>query len=141
LHTPKTSAIRYGLRRIVAAGASAATLAMFGLAAAASPATAATSHTADYRAACPAAPVGYSSCNALVRTDIKPQLAHKAADGAVQPSATVSGYGPTQLQSAYNLASAAAANGTGETVAVVDAFDDPNAASDLAVYRSQYGLR
>ncbi|QMU73756.1 putative Ig domain-containing protein [Streptacidiphilus sp. P02-A3a] len=113
---------------------------MFGLAASAVPATAATSHTTDYRQACPAAPVGYSSCNALIRTDVTPQLAHKASDGAVQPSATVSGYGPTQLQSAYNLASAAAADGTGQTVAVVDAFDDPNAASDLAVYRSQYGL-
>jgi len=139
LHTPNSSGLRYGLRRFVAAAASAATLAMFGLAAAASPATAATTHT-DYRQACPAAPVGYSSCNALVRTDVTPQLAHTAANGAVQPSATVSGYGPTQLQSAYNLASAAAADGGGQTVAVVDAFDDPNAASDLAVYRSQYGL-
>ena len=139
MHTPNSSGLRYGLRRFVAAAASAATLAMFGLAAAASPATAATTHT-DYRQACPAAPVGYSSCNALIRTDVTPQLAHTAANGAVQPSATVSGYGPTQLQSAYNLASAAAANGGGQTVAVVDAFDDPNAASDLAVYRSQYGL-
>ena len=25
-------------------------------------------------------------------------------------------------------------------MAIVDAFDDPNAESDLAVYRSQYGL-
>src|SRR5207248_9545163 len=31
-------------------------------------------------------------------------------------------------------------SGTGKTVAIVDAFDDPNAESDLAVYRSQYGL-
>ncbi|HEX3647510.1 MAG TPA: putative Ig domain-containing protein, partial [Pseudonocardiaceae bacterium] len=30
--------------------------------------------------------------------------------------------------------------GSGQTVAIVDAFDDPNAASDLATYRSSWGL-
>src|SRR4029077_6571367 len=30
--------------------------------------------------------------------------------------------------------------GVGQKVAIVDAFDDPNAESDLAVYRSQFGL-
>ena len=30
--------------------------------------------------------------------------------------------------------------GSGQTVAIVDAFDDPNAESDLATYRSHYGL-
>jgi subtilase family serine protease len=30
--------------------------------------------------------------------------------------------------------------GTGQTVAIVDAYDDPNAAADLTVYRSAYGL-
>jgi subtilase family serine protease len=48
------------------------------------------------------------------------------------------GYGPSDLQSAYKLPSSAA--GKGATVAVVDAFDDPNAASDLAAYRSAWGL-
>jgi subtilase family serine protease len=50
------------------------------------------------------------------------------------------GYGPSQLQSAYNLTSASAANGTGRTIAIVDAFDDPTAAADLATYRSSAGL-
>jgi len=54
------------------------------------------------------------------------------------PSGAPSGYGPTDLQSAYSLPSST--NGAGQTVAIVDAYDDPNAASDLAVYRSQYGL-
>ena len=36
--------------------------------------------------------------------------------------------------------SATASGGTGATVAVIGAYDDPNAASDLAVYRAQYGL-
>ena len=50
------------------------------------------------------------------------------------------GYGPTELQQAYNLTTASADNGRGETVAVVDAYDDPDAASDLAVYRAEWGL-
>jgi subtilase family serine protease len=59
----------------------------------------------------------------------------KAADAAAP-----SGYGPTDLQSAYGLTSAAASNGSGETIAIVDAYDDPNAEADLATYRSYYGL-
>lgn len=50
-----------------------------------------------------------------------------------------SGYYPGDLQSAYGLGAAAAAVGAGPsapTVAVVDAYDDPNAASDLAAYRA-----
>lgn len=52
-------------------------------------------------------------------------------------AATPSGYGPPQLQSAYKLNTS---GGAGRTVAIVDAYNDPNAESDLAVYRSQYGL-
>lgn len=47
-------------------------------------------------------------------------------------------YGPAQLQGAYSLPSATA--GSGETVAIVDAYNEPHLASDLAVYRSHYGL-
>ncbi|MDQ1750655.1 MAG: hypothetical protein QOE71_1711, partial [Pseudonocardiales bacterium] len=57
---------------------------------------------------------------------------------AVTPNATPSGYGPSSLQSAYALPSATA--GSGQTVAIVDAYDDPSAESDLAAYRTQYGL-
>jgi subtilase family serine protease len=49
-------------------------------------------------------------------------------------------YGPADLENAYNLTSASASAGSKATVALVDAYDDPNAASDLAVYRSYYGL-
>ena len=68
----------------------------------------------------------------LLRTNVK---AHK---GRFSGDTTPSGYGPSDLQSAYNLPSATA--GSGETVAVVDAYDDPNAEADLQVYRAQYGL-
>jgi subtilase family serine protease len=57
----------------------------------------------------------------------------------VQPAAaTPSGLFPANLQSAYKLPSATA--GAGRTIAIVDAFDDPAAESDLGVYRSQFGL-
>ncbi|HEX6467890.1 MAG TPA: S53 family peptidase [Streptosporangiaceae bacterium] len=79
---------------------------------------------------CPAAP-GAAACHAVVRTDITPLKGG-------QPNATPSGYGPADLQSAYKLPSSSA--GSGQTIAIVDAYDDPTAESDLAVYRSQYGL-
>ncbi|MFJ2841720.1 peptidase S8 [Streptomyces griseofuscus] len=52
-------------------------------------------------------------------------------------TAAPSGYGPADLQSAYKLP---ADGGAGQTVAVIDAYDDPRAESDLATYRKQYGL-
>jgi subtilase family serine protease len=49
-------------------------------------------------------------------------------------------YAPLSLQGAYNLGSAAATSGGGQTVAIVAAYDNPNAESDLATYRGQWGL-
>src|SRR5207249_5994853 len=60
------------------------------------------------------------------------------AHGRVFNSPTPSGYGPADLQDAYKLPSGT--NGKGMTVALVDAYDDPNAEADLAVYRSTFGL-
>ncbi|MFE9424939.1 putative Ig domain-containing protein [Kitasatospora sp. NPDC006697] len=73
---------------------------------------------------------GQMACLALVRTDL-------VQPHALSPNATPSGFGPSDLQSAYNLPSN---GGAGQTVAIVDAQDDPNAESDLAAYRSQFGL-
>ena len=78
-----------------------------------------------------------------------PRVAHCLADvvtnaaGAPLASAATlpPGYGPADLQNAYNLASAVAAgSGSGKTVAIVDAYHDPNAEADLGVYRQTYGL-
>jgi subtilase family serine protease len=44
---------------------------------------------------------------------------------------------PADVRAAYNLTSASSG---GKTVAIVDAYGYPKAESDLAVYRSQYGL-
>jgi hypothetical protein len=52
-------------------------------------------------------------------------------------AAAVSGLSPANLHSAYALPST---GGSGLTVAVVDAYNDPNAESDLATYRSNFGL-
>ncbi|MCQ4042031.1 hypothetical protein [Streptantibioticus rubrisoli] len=88
--------------------------------------------TAHVRHLCDqAAKPGQMACFAEARTDIVQHMSVSAA-------ATPSGYGPSDLQSAYNLPSATA--GSGQTVAIVDAQDDPSAESDLATYRSQYGL-
>jgi subtilase family serine protease len=48
------------------------------------------------------------------------------------------GFGPADLQGAYRLPSGSA--GDGQTVAIVDAFDNPRAEADLAVYRAKFGL-
>ncbi|MEV5530538.1 putative Ig domain-containing protein [Streptomyces prunicolor] len=83
---------------------------------------------------CAAAAPGSASCFAQRRTDIKQQLAAAVhADAA----AAVSGLSPANLHSAYALPST---GGSGLTVAVVDAYNDPNAESDLATYRSNFGL-
>jgi subtilase family serine protease len=63
-------------------------------------------------------------CESLARTDVA--------------SGTPSGYGPSDLQSAYNLPSTT--RGSGQIVAVIDAFDDPNVEADLFIYRNTFKL-
>lgn len=50
------------------------------------------------------------------------------------------GYGPVDLQAAYGLTGASGTTGTGQIVAIVDAYDDPRAEGDLAAYRSTFAL-
>ncbi len=50
----------------------------------------------------------------------------------------MAGWGPSDLQAAYDLPSSS--KGSGQVVAIVDAYDNPNVASDLAEYRSHFGL-
>ncbi|WP_030668826.1 putative Ig domain-containing protein [Streptomyces cellulosae] len=80
---------------------------------------------------CATAEPGHASCFAQRRTDIEQRLATALA------AAAPSGLSPANLHSAYKLPST---GGSGLTVAVVDAYNDPNAEADLATYRSQYGL-
>jgi subtilase family serine protease len=77
---------------------------------------------------CATARAGYAACLARVVTD---------SHGKPKATGAPSGYGPADIRSAYNLGSAASG---GKTVAIVDAYNDPTAAADLATYRTQYGL-
>jgi subtilase family serine protease len=78
---------------------------------------------------CGAVADGIARCHARVVTD---------AGGAPAATATPNGFGPADLQAAYALPSASA--GAGQVIGIVDAYDHPNAAADLATYRSTYGL-
>lgn len=61
------------------------------------------------------------------------------------PRATPSvpaGFGPADLWSAYSLPAGQGTSWTwnGQTIAIVDAYDNPSAEADLGVYRAQFGL-
>ena len=77
---------------------------------------------------CTAVAAGEARCHSWIRVD-----------SGGQPLATSgpTGYNPADLQAAYALN---LSGGSGQTIAIVDAYDDPSAESDLAVYRSHFGL-
>jgi subtilase family serine protease len=77
------------------------------------------------------------ACDLLLRTNVRHFL-----QSALHPNAAPvgDGFGPSTLQAAYKLTADSSADGSGETVAVVDAFNDPDAAANLATYRSAWGL-
>jgi subtilase family serine protease len=95
------------------------------------PAPPAGASTATQVSVCKRAPHGRVGCFAI-------RLARYTSSGRIRHATTPVGYGPTDLQSAYALPAAPA--GARETVAIVDAYDDPQAEHDLATYRSQFGL-
>jgi subtilase family serine protease len=67
---------------------------------------------------------GTAQCEVLIQTS------------SISPDWT--GWGPSDLQAAYDLPSSS--RGFGQIVAIVDAYDNPVVASDLATYRSNFGL-
>src|SRR5262249_43909563 len=79
---------------------------------------------------CPntATQAGFASCHA-----------HIVLDETGQPFATTgpAGYSPTDLRTAYSVTGTGS---SGTIIAIVDAFGYPNAESDLAIYRAQFGL-
>jgi subtilisin-like proprotein convertase family protein len=70
--------------------------------------------------------------------------------GAVQPQAgpAPAGLSPAQVRQAYGInqiafqgtSGSVAGDGSGTTIAIVDAYDDPSIANDLSVFDSQYAL-
>ncbi len=131
--------------------AAVAALATYAVATAAVASAAGMGASADSAPVCPGpAALGVARCSAiqLLHPLLNWQGVHAASPGR-QPghkpgggTTTPAGYYPQDLWSAYGLGSTSTppSGGTGRTVAVVDAYNDPHAASDLAVYRSQMGL-
>jgi subtilase family serine protease len=72
---------------------------------------------------------GSGSCNAIRRLDIVPAL-------NLVPD-LIAGYQPKDLWGAYGVPWQ---KGAGQTIGIVVAMNNPNAAADLAVYRSTTGL-
>lgn len=88
-------------------------------------------------AACPPAVAHRASCYAVVDPP-----AAKLADLSIIASPATggpegSGLGASELRSAYAIGST---GGSSDTVAIVDAYNDPNAESDLVEYRRVNGL-
>jgi subtilase family serine protease len=79
---------------------------------------------------CSAPVSGAAACDAIRHDRL-------TAAGRVIPNASPAGYHPADLQSAYALPSAT--SGGGQVVAIVDAYDDPYALSDVNTYRAQFG--
>jgi PKD domain len=95
-------------------------------------------------ACAPAAP-GHASCFALVRKRVasKPPATAGAAEpfvvaGGAATAGPAGGLTPEDLASAY--AYSPSAGGSGQTVAIVDAYRDPGIASDLGEFDAHYGL-
>jgi subtilase family serine protease len=71
---------------------------------------------------------GFAHCNLRLMAE---------ADGTPHATSGPTGYGPADLRAAYALDTS---KGAGQTIAIVDAYDDKTAEADLATYRSYYGL-
>jgi subtilase family serine protease len=85
---------------------------------------------ANARAVCPGPAFAAAHCHAWVTTDSRGN-----------PLASTSPYGlsPETIKSVYNFPTSPTA-GSGKTIAIVDAYDDPTAEYDLNVFSSNYGL-
>jgi subtilase family serine protease len=73
---------------------------------------------------------GQAACTIALNINIPP------LSDLSTPSSLLPGLHPSDLQNAYKLPSGQ----SGGTVAIVDAYDDPLAETDLSLYRTAYGL-
>lgn len=86
---------------------------------------------------CTTATTGHARCHADIRlTGVGTPAAAALPLASSTPSSA--GLAPLDLQTAYQLA--VALPGATPTVAIVDAYDNPNAESDLAAYRANYNI-
>ncbi|MDX6220943.1 MAG: hypothetical protein QOJ48_2624 [Frankiales bacterium] len=112
-------------RPLIVALAAASLMAVSGLGTAATAAS--SDDTTGSKKVCSTAKTGDAACFAQVRT--------KGATPAATTSWGGRGYSPAQLTTAYGLS-----GGSSALVAVVDAYNNPNAAADLNSYRGLFGL-
>ena len=93
------------------------------------------------QAACPSPGPGQTSCLAQLVVNANTDQPVHSDGGTVPPGTAAPQAGtPAYLQEAYDVSGLAATAGTGDIVAVIDAFGDSHAESDLAQYRATYGL-
>ncbi len=78
------------------------------------------------------------TCHLLRLINYPPSM--EVASGARSPQNAPAGFGPADIQAAYNLAASSASAGAGRTIAIVVAQDGPTVEADLAVYRSTFSL-
>src|SRR3989442_722908 len=64
-------------------------------------------------------------------------VTRKGSTGPLATNSFLYGWAPLDLTSAYKLSTS---GGSGQTIAIVDANDDPAAEADLQLYRAQFGL-
>ena len=82
-----------------------------------------------HRAVCSDVRFAWADCHALVATD---------SQGTPLVTPAPAGLSPATIDSVYGLPGGSA--GTGKTIGIVDAYNDPTAASDLATFDTQFGL-
>jgi subtilase family serine protease len=84
------------------------------------------------RAVCPGpAAAGFARCHSHVIVD---------AHGLPATGSTPSGYGPAQFHGAYVLPTAPPSSAPAQTIAIVDAYDDPSIRNDLTTYDRTFGI-
>jgi hypothetical protein len=115
------------------------------------PAFSLTPSSTEPYAACPPTAHGMSCQAIVIPPASRPASEAAQANGELEPATICNyerepscgdgpggGYSPADLRAAYKLPSIA--DGSGQTVAIVDAYDDPNAEADMNTYRAYFGI-
>ena len=158
-HQPAPAAARTALKRPAQPGVPTPAPSSRGVALALKRVTGLTPAQVTSRPVCPRAAAGHARCTAqtlVLRSSgapVRPHVTKSASLGRVAPTRRRGAHAasiaaaspptpgtPAYLQQAYDVTALAQTGGSGDTVAVVDAYDDPTAEADLNAYRANYGL-
>src|SRR5579862_162061 len=88
-----------------------------------------------------AVPLMAQSGDSLVAPENNPGWAHPplVVGRTTADIANVAGFGPGQIRTAYGV-STLSNYGSGQIIALIDAYDNPNAEADLGVFTAKFGL-